>query len=826
MRRPLIFFLIAFAGGIIAGSAFSLSCSLLRTLALVLLVLILISLKKQWLTIGFCFVVGLVFLSGFFNIQKQFYFQDNHPRVEDYAHQGKKTLEGIVVESPVAYPDKNVLTVRCLRVLQDQSYSPVSGTIRLSVPTGLNFNYGDFIRFKTSLRKIENFNNPGCFNYQRLMNLQGIFVSGFIHRPSDILFIRNDSKGSLKDQLESFRASLKKMIRDHSPSPQRYILEAMTLGSKKEIPAEIRDSFSKTGTSHILSISGLHISMVAVTFFLLFFLVLKSSEYLMLKCNIIKLASFLSFALVITYAFIAGMGVTVMRATLMAFIFLMAILSGKQKDLYNTLALAALVILLIAPEALFDISFQLSFMSVLSIIYIVPRLNQLIPHDFFVSYPRIQSVIRYFLTASLVCIAATLGTLPIIAFYFDRVSLVTLIANLIAVPLLGTLTLAVAMFFILSAPLSPMIAGYFIQLASWTTGLSVCVIDRLAMLPWSSVVVTKPTMTEIIVFYLLIILFFEYLETRRNEKSKKATVGFRPAALKFLLILMVFFFVADFAYFSLRDKLSSDLKVTVIDVGQGNATLIQFPGGQNMMIDGGGFSKSTFDIGKGVIAQVLYHKRIKSIRTAVVSHAHPDHLSGLIYILNHFNVQSVWENGLPVDPELSPRWEEAIRANHIQTLRVSDRVPETDLNGVKIKILWPPDRFLNTMSNPSYDATNDASLVVKITLGKISFLIPGDISSAIEKKLVDSGADIKSDILLMPHHGSNHSSIREFIRAVSPRIAIASAGKHNAFGHPHPSVLQRYQEAGVKILRTDQQGAITMRTDGKQLQVDTYIKNN
>ena len=209
-----------------------------------------------------------------------------------------------------------------------------------------------------------------------------------------------------------------------------------------------------------------HIGMVAAAAFFFSFLILKSSEYLMLRFNIIKIAALAAFLMVLIYAFIAGMGITVMRAALMAFIFLLALLSGKQNHHYNTLAIAALIILVISPEALFDISFQLSFMAVLSIIYIVPKFSELPVNKISFLPSWIPAIIRYLYITIIICIAATIGTLPLIMYYFQSISSVTIIANLIAVPLSGTLTLALSMFFILCAFFSPMFAGFFVKLAS------------------------------------------------------------------------------------------------------------------------------------------------------------------------------------------------------------------------------------------------------------------------------------------------------------------------------------------------------------------------
>lgn len=824
MRRPIIVLFLFFIMGILAGSYYTLDLNIMLICAAFLLFLLLISLMNRWLFPGFLSLCFFIFLLGVFNIQKQYDPLNHTPTILNYADQSKMAVEGVVIESPVSYQDKDVVMVSSIRVLKEDAYMQTTGNIRLVIPPALNFQYGDFIRFHSHLKTIRNFNNPGRFDYQRYMNLQGIFVSGFVSDRSDIMLIRKATAGSLKRKMESFRNYLIQIINKNSFSPEKEIIKAMILGNQNEIPADIRDSFNKTGTAHILSISGLHIGMVAATFFLLFFLLLKSSPYMMLRFNIIKIAASGSFAMVFIYALIAGMGVTVMRATLMAFIFLMALLTGKQKNLYNTLAIAGLLILLISPEALFDISFQLSFMSVLAIIYFVPRFNFL-PLDKFSDMPLwIRSIIKYIYFSAIICVAATLGTLPLIIYYFDRVSLVSMIANMIAVPLLGTLTLAVAMFFILFS-FSPVISGFFIQMATFLTQISITIIHKFASLPYSSLSIPKLNFVEIALFYVLMVFITKFMDEKKKEQLGVMPSRVQSATLKYLSAIIIVFFILDITYFTLRDQFSSDLRITVLDVGQGNCTVIQLPGGYNMIVDGGGFAKGSFDVGKGVVAPFLYKKRINRIDTALLSHPHPDHLLGLIYILNNFKVHQLWKNNLTIDAIAYPQWEETIRARHVHVSSMTKSIPDKIFNKVRLKILWPPDKDFDDSHNLSYDAVNDSSVVLKITYGKISFLIPGDISADIEKSLVQSNIDLKSDVVIAPHHGSSNSSSIEFIKAVSCRYVVFSAGKSNVFKHPHPSIIQRYQEAGATILRTDLHGAISFTTNGDDLKVSTFINN-
>jgi competence protein ComEC len=826
MRRPLIYLLIALICGIFAGSYLNSCYYPLLTAVALNLFLLLITLRKKWPITGLFLILSLTFLLGVFNIQKQIYLTENDQNISRFINKGKVTMEGIVIESPLSRLDNNVLIVRCMRVIQGNSYVSTSGDIRLVIPSDLNFQYGDFIRFHSTLRKIQSFQNPGSFNYEHILNIQGIYASGFINNNAEIILLRNNSASGMRLKLESFRNYLKQIIYNNASSPQREVIEAMTIGNQNKIPADLRDNFNKTGTAHLLSINGLHIGIIAASAFFFVFLVLKSSEYMMLRFNIIKLAAAAAFIMVMICALIAGMRIPVLRSTLMAFVFLVALLNGKQRDFYNILAIAALIILLISPEALFDSSFQLSFVAVLALIYMMPRLGDLHFKKESCLPLWTQSVIRYAYLSALVCIAVTIGTLPLIVYYSNRVSSITIIANLISVPLLGTLSLTICMFFILCAFFSPIIAGYCIKLASFFVGISVNIINKLAAIPWSSFNVTTPNLLEIAIFYFFIFLTMQFIDAIRNRKTPKAFSLQRLQILKYLLIITVLFFVADITYLTFKDKLSSDLKVTVIDVGQGNSTLIQFPGGKTMMIDGGGFADSSFDVGKSVLAPFLYHRRISNIDMVALSHPHPDHLLGLIYIMNNFAVRQVWRSNLPIDLEEFPEWGKAISRNNIDVHPVSNQSPERIFNGVRVNVLWPPDYPVKDLNNLSYVEINDSSVVLKITYGKVKFLVPGDITSDTEKQLIESKSDIKSDVLVVPHHGSVYSSSAEFIKAVGCRYAIVSAGKSNIFHHPHPLVLQRYNEAGVRVFRTDRDGAITFITDGNKLNIVPFVKKD
>ena len=824
MSRPLIYPLIALITGIVIGYYCPISYYLLFCVILIILVFLLFTIRNRWPKASFFLIINFVIILGIFSIQIQQYSANNDNSIRHFIDKGKLHIEGIVIDSPIIRPDKIVLVVQCIRLVEENSYRPVSGNIRLAISDDFNFQYGDFIRFRTSLKKISSFHNPGGFDYERYMNLQGIYATGHVYNNSDMILLRQNTASGIRLKLETFRLYLKEIIYSNASTPQREIIEAMTIGNQNTIPVDVRNNFNKTGTSHILSISGLHIGMVAASTFFIILLILKNSEYLMLRFNIIKVASAASFLMVLIYSLIAGMGVTVIRSALMAIVFLCALFLNRQKDIFNALTLTALIILVITPDALFDISFQLSFVSVLSIIYIVPHFSNFFDLVLEGLPLWCQKTSRHLYLSILVCVAATLGTMPLIVFYFNRVSAITIVANLIAVPLLGTIALVFCMACILCAFFSPVIAGFFIKIASLFTQISVSIIDYLASLSWSSFTFTKPTITEIVIFYLLIFVALRFIDLHDVSRIKKGFLERYPLILKFILITLIVFFIADAVYLWSKDKFSSDLRVTAIDVGQGTSTLVRFPGGKNMLIDGGGFPDSSFDMGKLVVAPFLYSERISKIDIVVLSHPHPDHLQGLLYITDNFDVQEIWTNGLSTDDEIFRQWEKIIKQKKIKVKYLSAQSPTTEISGVQINILWPLKPLKIDASKQFYDTVNDESMVIKINYGRISFLMPADISASVERQLIASGKNLHSDVLFAPHHGSSRSSSSYFLSKVSCHWALISAGKNNSFHHPHPATLKRLTEANINILRTDQDGAITVATDGANISVNTYAK--
>jgi competence protein ComEC len=272
-----------------------------------------------------------------------------------------------------------------------------------------------------------------------------------------------------------------------------------------------------------------------------------------------------------------------------------------------------------------------------------------------------------------------------------------------------------------------------------------------------------------------------------------------------------------------------DLRVTYLDVGQGASALVEFPGGECMLIDGGGFSDNEmFDVGEKIVAPFLWSKKIGHVDRVVLSHPESDHLNGLLYILEHFTVNELWTNGIETDTKGFRRMMELAEVNHTKVKNRKDLQDKCQIGGVDLRVFWPLKND-ETTAALSAKQSNNMSIVLKMTFGRQSFLFPGDILEKAEADMINTltdTRDLKCRVLLVPHHGSKSSSSDLFIQTVAPEYSVVSAGYKNWFKFPHPIVLERLAAQGSKVFRTDVHGAVVMTTEGDDLHIETSVNDD
>lgn len=292
-------------------------------------------------------------------------------------------------------------------------------------------------------------------------------------------------------------------------------------------------------------------------------------------------------------------------------------------------------------------------------------------------------------------------------------------------------------------------------------------------------------------------------------------------------MIFVLLVIAGDAFYWLHQRYwHRDLRISILDVGHGNASLVEFPGGDTLLIDGGGFADITaFDMGARVLAPYLRRQKIMTVDTVVLSHPNSDHLNGLIHICGNFNVKQLWTNG-EAHPTLGYRLLiENAAANRIRSPDFRSLARRHACGGVQIRILYPPPDFLSKRVNESWRDTNNNSLVLQLLYGDHSFLFPGDITRKAEAELVArSGSEVQSTVLVVPHHGSKSSSSPAFVSAVKPEVAIVSARDSGKGRHPHPTVADRYRRHHCRLFLTEKHGAIRLISDGEELRVEPFVK--
>lgn len=818
MNRPVLFILSAFVTGLAISPHLKIRPDYLLVPAVGLILLLLFlssnqkSLKKSRPGRVNSFLFWLLFVNVGLIYAVPFSPEKNQPReLHALADGSPVRLSGIIEKMPVYSGTKTELLVRIEQHFSSDGFiRPLDGCISLFVKGKPKAELlpGNRLLWICNLRPVANYRNPGMFDFERQMALKQVYVTGWISDPALVCVIGYRNLG-FPGFIEATRASIGSFFdRQIAPVPAA-LYKALIVGDSSGIPKDVYDAFTRTGVNHVLSISGLHMAIVAWFTYALVLWLVKRCPYLLLRFNAFKIAAVCSIPLLVFYGAVSGLSPPSVRALIMTFVFLIALILNRQWDIYTNLAIAMWIILLLSPGTLYAPSFQLSFAAAFSIVLLYPRWYEWVrkktARPFEELRPRPFPFTDKLLRMVLVSAAASVGTAPVVAYHFFRLSLIGPVANVIIVPLVGTMALFLGLISAALMPFSESLAGAVLQPGGLILDLAVAITGYISRFPLSSVWVHRPYLFEIFFFYagILITAF---------SGGKKLLKLLGPACL-----CGVFFMEIMLVY---GRNSSGEIEITCLDVGQGNSALVELPGGKTMMIDGGGSPNSEFDVGERVVAPFLRTKRIYALDYVVLTHPHPDHAGGLVFLINNFDVKTVWTNGDTCRDEIYAKWQEALSERSIRQQTFRDGKFVCDIDGVRISVFGPDED--SQLSGGGRDMLNHRSLVIGIEYGSRRFLFPGDIDDAREDELLESGADLRSDVVLAPHHGSSTSNSEAFVNAVSPKFVIFSVGTRNRFHFPRTDVVERYAERGVKVLRTDRDGAITVRTNGRDLSVKTF----
>ena len=692
--------------------------------------------------------------------------------------------------------------------------------------------YGARIRLQAKLRLPRNFRNPGAFDYEGYLHGLGISTLASV-KAENIEFLPGTSGSRFGFWRSRVRNSILRHIHQSVlwSKEDAAIFSAMIMGDDSLLLRDVREEFQQTGVYHLLVVSGMNVALLALAIFWLARR-LRLPEWP---------ASLLTIALSVFYAYIAGMGVPIMRAVLMLSLFLVARLLYRDRSGLNATGFAALVVLALSPAALFEPGFQLTFLALLAItgislpilertstpyrsalkhldttgydLGLEPKLAQF-RLDLRLVAGRLQQFIgeraaRIIVTGAA---AAVLGlfelllvsaitqavlVLPMRA-YFHRAAILGIPANILVVPLAGLMLntgiAAIALSYV-SLPFAKLGAVIAAGSLHWTLGC----LHFLSLFHVAQWRVPDPT-------GLLALVAIAGILMACFAVRKPRTIVFAGLFALFLSAGIVA------VHHAAAHVEGGKLEITAIDVGQGDSLLVVSPQGRTMLIDGGGSIgpvRSEFDFGEDVVAPYLWSRGLDHLDVVALTHAHGDHIGGLPRIIEDFHPEELWVGINPETTALLHLYETA-QAHHV-AIRKHVAGDELDWSGTKVRVLSPPLDW-----QPKSQPKNDDSLALLIGYGDTRALLAGDLEKKMERFVASETP--RADLLKIAHHGSATSTTPQLLAAVHPRFAVISAGYHNSFGHPRQVVLDRLQAAEVRTYRTDLQGAVTFLLDGKHVE--------
>ncbi|MDD4495853.1 MAG: DNA internalization-related competence protein ComEC/Rec2 [Eubacteriales bacterium] len=637
---------------------------------------------------------------------------------------------------------------------------------------GKDFDYGEMLEVVVSVELPKTARNPGGFDYRSYLAYKGISVL----LKAEAAYVLRENGGNPLISLGFYlKQRIVNVIDACLPEQQAGLLNGMLIGYKEGLGPEVEEVFRKAGLSHIMAVSGANlVFLIAPLIF-----ILKRIGIGRNYSNALVILAVLLFVL------ITGFEASVMRAALMAVIILLGGIIKRETDIITSIAAAALLLVLHNPFTLLDVGFQLSFTATLSLVLFSQQILSVL------KTLKVFGKLNELIAATL---AAQLGVIPISIYHFNSFSAISLLSNIIVVPLTGLVTvlgMCIAVIGQFLMPLASLISYFNCTLLSFI----LYVTDLSAKMPFSSTHMRTPSAFMIFLWYFMLFVLCSELQPMRKAFVFSAS-----------LILAV-------AVYALTPL--PGLEIIHFDVEFGDSALITTGDGQAILIDAGGSSLSGSSEGEKVIIPYLRHKGIGRLDLIIATHAHNDHIGGLKDVIVGIKTERMAVSPLMLENEVMDDLTTVcrLRGTEVIVLSKGDRIWINE--HIRLDILYP-----GTGGNDY--SLNNQSLVIKLSYMEAEFLFTGDIEEEAEKVLIDEDFDLSSDVLKVAHHGSNSSSTDVFMERVSPLTAIISVGR-NSFGHPAPRTLQMLEQFNATAFRTDLHGAISIATDGHTIKVSKMV---
>ncbi|GAB4366733.1 MAG: DNA internalization-related competence protein ComEC/Rec2 [Calditrichia bacterium] len=755
------------------------------SIAFLLLGIAAILYRKNFVSLGIL-LSGLIILGGAWNYAHWSDRNLDHP-LRPYLPLNLDSAQ-ITVRHPPPADSRRFLGELERISFQGKNY-PLNRKVTLSMPFHIpDLLPGDRI-FLThaELREIDPPRNPGQFNYKKYLQQQGVFAEIQANEFSHIRVEKPNHTVQFSRLFYQMSEKLEGRIHALLPDSTAYFLSAVLLGKREAISPETKRDFQNTGVAHVLAISGLHVGFVVLIIYLvLSFLPLHFRWH-----------NWLTILVLLIYMFVTGAKSPVVRATLMISLYLIGMNLERKPRPYNILYTAGFLILLIQPQQLFWVSFQFSFVAVFSILFFYRRLK---PLENRISRPLAHLKIRRAMQNGLVqpflvSLAAQLGTIPLMAFYFHKIPIISFLLNLLVIPLIGfivSMGFLMLGFSLISLHLGALISTFLSQ----TIILSTQIVHRAAQIPYAYIPV--PTFPSLLILIYIFTLGILFIWTKAD---------YRPIRIPAVGLILVF-------VLWLYHPQITPTQVIMLDVGQGESSLVRTRENRLLLFDAGPVY-SNFDSGRDAILPAVQEIGKLSLHRVFISHPHADHLGGLFFLASATKIDTVYLTHLKTTYHLQDSIQHVLQKHQIpfRFLEMGDIVPIDRYT--RAYVLGPPPVFLSPTGTSGAEI-NNTSLVILLKTSDGSILFTGDSERGVEKELLSWGSTLDCDVLKLGHHGSYTSSSAAFLNAVSPLIGLIPVGRDNRYDHPSRFILEQLQKSGISFYRTDQVGAVWLKAKNKK----------
>jgi competence protein ComEC len=777
-NHPVIWFSLFFMMGI-ASTSFLSFPSYLPVVSLPLSIITLLFLIYKPLKGSAKAFLMLLILSTVFSLGNIYY--SDPPDISSIKKLHKEEVEVTGVVNNISLPAGSMteLILECSEIKYKEESFSVSCRFNCMIKndSGVILYPGYNVSFSGVYVKGKGIRNPGGFDAESHHKRNGV---------AGVIYVDSNSNFSILEKDEDIFAGAIYRIRNYIAGQldlyfhenSSALLKGLLLADRRNIDENVRTDFINSGTAHVLAVSGLHVGYIILIFL---FLAGRMSLYLRYIVTILGILLFM---------FITGAPPSVLRASVMAIVILTGYLSNRSVNIFNSIALSALIILLYDPSELFLPGFQLSYTAVLSIVVIYPFFKDLAAKINF----RYNAVKNIFLFSG-VSVAAQIGTLPLVIYYFSKVSVISILANIFVIPVIG-LILGISVAVLAAAPFLTYAAAAMASAGDLIISVLYLIVEISGNPDFSFLWVPGLSIADVLIFYSLIIITFIYL---RFASSAISSVIF---ILLMIILLPVLLSIDDKEL--MPDKIFS---CYIIDVGQGDAALIKFPSGKTALIDAGE-TTFYFDTGQRIIEPLLVNLGIKQVDYGFISHLDSDHYSGFVYLIKNNYIKHILFN-FPDTTLREMKFEKFLKSCGTNYSFFTEGILKVDGSTIYI---------LNSVDENNKNSSNDRSRVILISYGETNFLFTGDAGFKAENKMISVyGEFLKADVLKVSHHGSASATSEDFLYITRPEISVISAGEKNKFGHPSEKVLDRLSAVNSKIFRTDEEGGILFHSDGYRI---------